>query len=417
MRCAGRIALLVLASIGPGKDLAAAEWALKGDLGQQLLYNDNISLTPIQKASVVGYLLTPSLQASRKTEILDIAVLGQGDIRRYDDTRWDCDNYNLGLNNAYRTNRSVFSLSGGYGVSCSYAQQLTDTGIILPNNQSENYQLAPSWTWRWTARDELTLGASYSKTSFSNTNGGTALSTDNGSLNYNSNDTYSVNLGGNHQWSRRLSLNERINFSNIQFTGLNASTQNLFGFQLGAVYKIDHFWTVSAGGGPVWVDTQQTSNEDSSGQNSSLTLGSVANISLTYDGRLNKVSAGYSNAVNPSAIGQTLQTNSVFATYSYQITRHLALDVSGNYSLSKSLGGDSSNNANSQFDRSYFTASAGIAWELAKNWQLRGSYVYSWQDYQQDQNVNFQNLNAGTSVANVVMLSLGYSWDGIRISR
>ncbi len=417
MRCAGKIGLLVLASIGPGKDLAAAEWLLKGALGQQVLYNDNIALSAIQKAPVFGYLLTPSLQASRKTEILDIAVQGRGDIRRYDDTRWDCDNYNLGSKNDYRTNRSVFSLSGGYGVSCSYAQQLTDTGIILPNNQSENYQLAPSWTWQWTARDELTLGASYSKTSFTNTAGGTTLSTGNGPLNYNSNDTYSVNLGGSHQWSRRLSLNEKINFSNIQYTGPNASTQNLFGFQLGANYKVDRLWTVSAGGGPVWVDSQPSSNVDTPGQNSSLSLGRVANINLTYAGLLNKASAGYSNAVNPSSIGQTLQTQSFFANYSYQMTRHLALDISGNYSLSQSVGGNSSNNATSQFDRSYFTASAGIAWELAKNWQLKGSYAYSWQDYQQDKNVNVQNLNAGTSVANVVMLSLGYSWDGIRISR
>jgi hypothetical protein len=289
--------------------------------------------------------------------------------------------------------------------------------VLLPNNQSKNYLLSPSWTWQWTARDELTLGASYSKTSYSNTAGGTFLSTGTGPLNYSSNDTYTVNLGGNHEWSRRLSLNEKIYFSNIQYTGPNASTQNLFGFQLGAIYKIDRFWTVSAGGGPVWVDTQQTSSETSSGQNSSLSLGRVANISLTYDGQLNKVSAGYSNAVNPSSIGQTLQTQSFFANYSYQMTRHLALDISGNYSISQSIGGNSSNNATSQFDRSYFTTSAGIAWELAQNWRLKGSYVYSWQDYQQNQNVNVQNLNAGNSVANVVMLSLGYSWDGIRISR
>ena len=60
------MALLVLACIGFGKDVAAAEWALKGSLGQQLQYNDNIALSTIRKDSVVGYLLTPSLQASTK---------------------------------------------------------------------------------------------------------------------------------------------------------------------------------------------------------------------------------------------------------------------------------------------------------------------------------------------------------------
>ena len=126
------MALLVLACIGCGKDVAAAEWALKGSLGQQLQYNDNIALSTIRKDSVIGYLLTPSLQATRKTGVLDIGFQGQGDIRRYDDSRWDCDNYNLGLNNDYRTKRSVFGLSGGYSVSCSYSQQIRIQDYLCP---------------------------------------------------------------------------------------------------------------------------------------------------------------------------------------------------------------------------------------------------------------------------------------------
>jgi len=405
--------LLFLACISIGNSVTAAEWALEGSLGQQFQYNDNISFSTIRKTPVVGYLLTPGLQASRKTGVLDIAFVGQGDIRRYDDSRWDCDNYDLGLNNEYRTERSVFGLRGGYGVGCTYAQQIEDTGLILPNSESENYRVAPSWNWQWTARDQLFLDAAYSKTSYSSSLGGVALIDD--SLIFTGNDTYTVNLGGNHEWSRRLSFNGSLNFSNVQYTGANDSTQNLYGFQLGANYKINRFWTVSAGGGPVWVDTQPGSNTGSSVQNSSLDLGHVANINLSYDGQFTAFSTGYSNTVNPSSIGQTLQTQSVFANYSYQILQDLVLDISGNYSRSESVGGESTDNVNNQFDRSYFTTSAGIAWALAKNWELKGRYVYSWQDYQQD--INVLNLNAGTSDSNVVMLSLGYSWDGIRISR
>ncbi len=406
------IALLVLAGIIFGKDAAAAEWALKGSLGQQLQYDDNIVLSAIRKESVAGYLLTPNLQATRKTGSLNIALEGQGDIRRYDDSRWDCDNYNLGSNNDYRTKRSVFSLKGGYGVNCSYSQQIEDTGIILPNSQSVNYQLAPSWTWQWTSRDQLALNTSYAKTSYSNPQNGVTSNTDNVFI---GNDTYTVNLGGNHEWSRRLSLNGNLNFSNVQFTGSNASTQNQFGFQLGASYKINRLWSVSAGGGPVWVDTRQSSDGVTSGQSTSLSLGNVANINLSYSNQLTQFSTGFSNSVNPSAIGQTLQTSSTFANYSYHLTRHLLLDLTSSYSRSKSIGGQSADNPISQFNRNYFTVAPGIAWTLAKNWQLRGSYVYRWQDYQQDNNL--RNLNAGTSESNAVMFSLGYSWDGIRVSR
>ena len=418
MCCNRSKALLVLACIGLGENVAAAEWTLKGSLGQQLQYNDNIALSTIRKASVVGYLLTPTLQAIRKTGALNIGFVGQGDIRRYDDSRWDCNNYNLGLNNAYQTKRSVFSVTGGYAVSCSYSQQIQDTGLLVPNSQSENYQLTPSWTWQWTTRDQLILNTSYSKTSFTNSQGSVVSNT---GLGFSGNDTYTVNLGGNHLWSRRISLNGKLNYSNVQYTGTNASTQNLFGFQLGANYLINRFWTVSAGGGPLWVDTQQSSNGASSGQNASLSLGNVANINLSYKDKLSQFSTGYSNSVNPSAIGQTLQNHSVFASYSYQLAKHVILNFSSNFTLSKSIGDQSTDNLTSQFDRSYFSGTGGITWELAENWKLIGSYVYSWQDYQQDQNV--QNLNAvtnfnvGTSDSNLVMLSLNYSWDGIRISR
>jgi len=418
MYCDRKIPFLVLACSVFRQDVEAAEWALEGTLGQQLQYNDNISLNSIRKDPVVGYLLTPGFQATRKTGVWDLDFTGGADIRRYDDQRWDCDNFSLGANSGYRTKRSVFSLRGGYSVNCSYTLQTTDTGLFVPNNQAENYLLTPSWTWQWTARDQLILDASYSKTSYSSTQNGIALNND-ASI-FTSNDTYTVNLGGKHEWSQRLSLNEKLYFSDIQYTGPNASTQNLYGFQIGADYKIDRFWTVGVGGGPVWVDTQPDSN-DASVQNSSMTLGRVANISLSYDGQLSSFSIGYSNAVNPSAIGQTLQTQSAFANYSYHLTQQLMLDLSGNYSLSQATGSESTDNSNSQFDRTYFTGSAGLTWDLAKHWQLKGSYVYNWQDYQQDQTLQISNgvinLNAGKSESNLVMLFLNYSWDGVRVSR
>lgn len=397
--------MLILVCIGCGKEVTAAEWTLKGSLGQQLQYNDNMALSTISKEAVFGYLLTPILQATRKTGALDIGFQGQGLVSRYDNSRWDCDNYNLGLNNAYRARRSVFSLNGGYSVSCSYAQQLTQTGILVPNSQSINYRLAPSWTWQWTPRDQIMLASSYSKTTYSNSSGGSASNT---GIGFSGNDTYTVNLSRNHLWSRRLSLNGKLGFSNIQYTGSNASTQNLFGFQLGANYILNHYWAVSAGGGPVWVDTQQ----GSSGQASSLSLGSIANISLNFNGQLAKFSTGYSNAVSPSSIGQTLQTHSIFANYSYQLSRHFFLGITSNLSRSQSIGGQSTdNNITSQFNRSYFTASLSITWEIEKNWRLRANYIYRWQDYQQDNNV--ANLNTGASDSNLMMLSLNYSWDGI----
>lgn len=407
------IALLVLACIGFGKDVTAAEWTLKSSLEQAMQHNDNMAFNNIQKDSVTGYLLKPSLQATRKTEVLDLGFEGKGDIRRYDDSSWDCDNYNLGLNNDYRTQRSVFSLSGGYSTSCSYTRQIEDTGLLAPNIQSTNYHINPSWTWQWTPLDQLILNSSYSKTSYDNTLNDTAS---NNGLNFRGNETYRISLGGQHEWDKLLTLNEKLIFSNIQYTGSDTSSQNLFGFQLGADYKINHNWTTSVYGGPMWVDSQPSSNGATTGQSSSLSLGSVAAISLNYSGQLTEFSAGFNNSISPSAIGQTLQTRLIFANYSYRLSRSLLLEFRGNYRQSESIG----NISNNQFNRDYYTVAPGIAWELARDWKLKGIYTYSWQDYQQDntfQNLNNRNLNNGTVDSNSVMLSLDYTWDGIRISR
>jgi hypothetical protein len=413
--CRQRIAWFVLLCAGLVQDATAVEWALTGSLEQQLVYNDNISLNPVLPDSVVGYLLTPELQVSRKTEVLDITLNGQADIRRYDDSRWNCDNYNFGMGNAYRTGRSVFGLRGAYAVSCAYSQQITDTGVLLPNNESENYQIVPSWVWQWTPRDQLILDASYSSTRYTGP-GAISSSTDNRSLSFNGSDAYSVNLGANHDWSRLLKLNAKLFFSNIRYTGSNASTQNLFGFQVGADYVIDHSWSIRASGGPRWVnEAGDSSNSVSSGQNNSLTLGSVANISLNYDGQFTRFSGGYSNTFYPSALGQTLQTHSIFLNYAYELTQFVVLDISGNFSQSEPIGGETTDSRTAQFDRTYFTVAAGIAWNVAKNWQLKGSYIYTRQDYQQ--NTTLSNLMTGVSDSNLLMIVLTYSWPGIHASR
>lgn len=408
---------VVLTCFTVGKNSSAAEWEVKGNLDQELQYNSNISLSPFRNDSVFGYLLTPNIEASRKTKVWDIAFNGLADIRRYDDSRWDCDNYNLNLDNSYRTTRSEFRLSGGYGKTCSYSQQISDTGLLTPNNQSENYQVSPSWSWQWTTRDKLSLNSLYSKTTFSNTLSEGSFASNNNVLNFSNNEIYSVNLGETHQWNRHLSVSGKLFYSNVQYSGSNASTQNVFGFELGTIYKINHFWEVNLGGGPRWVDgLNQSSNVISTGQNSSLAIGNSAYIGFNYADQISQFSIGYSTSLSPSAIGQTLQSHNASASYSYRLARNILLDFSGNFSNSQSISDQTNNTITNQFNRDFLMLSAIIGWEFAKNWELRGNYIYSSQEYQQDSISGIQNINVGTSDSHALMIFLTFSWDGIQSS-
>lgn len=374
----------------------AAQWDLQGSFGQELQFNDNISLQT-QKQSVFGYVMTPRLQASRKTGSLDTGITAQGEIRRYDVSRWDCENFNIGLDNSLTTTRSVFQLDGHYGISCSYAQQIQDTGLLSPNNQSESYSLTPSWSWRLNKTDTLSVNTSYAKTSYTSTSNfgrSTAL---------NGNDTASVNLNGTHAWSQRLGMNGGVFFSNSQFTNQPPVTQNMYGFQGGGNYLIDPQWSVSGSAGLRWVDSHRSTGGTSVNQGDSLKQAYLVNANLAYKGKLDSYSIALSRTINPSAIGQLLQYDSLTGNLSHPLARDVTLDLNANFQKSQSLDGQ--NNAN--FNRTYFTATAGVTWQVARDWRLKGSYAYRWQQYQGDERVRDSNA---------VMLFLNYDWDGIQNS-
>lgn len=387
---------LMLAFLSLSRNVPAAQWEISGSLGQTILYNDNISFGTLGKTPVFGYLLNPVVKASRKTPTLELAMSGQGDIRRYDDSHWNCDNYNFTMDSRYIAQRNTFALRGRYNSACSYIQQLGDTGRLVPNTQYENYDIAPSWAWRWSPRGQVIAEASYSKTSYSNGNNGTTSV-----AGFSGNDTYSLRLGGSYEVNRRLSINGGLVFSDIQYTESTTSSQTLFGFQLGGNYAISRKWRVSLGGGLRWVDTQERPGASGS-KNSTMALGNTANISVSYEDRLSRFSIGYSNSVNPSAIGELLQYHTAFANYSYCFAKHLSVDFSTTFNHNESIGQASADN----FGRDYFGGSMNFNWEFYKDWNFRAGYVYRWQ----------KSNTEPASESNLVMVSINYAWDGFRFA-
>jgi hypothetical protein len=89
------------------------------------------------------------------------------------------------------------------------------------------------------------------------------------------------------------------------------------------------------------------------------------------------------------------------------------LNLSTTYSTSQSI--QESGTQGRSFDSSSLTTTAGLAWSMAKEWKLGGTYTYRWQDVGQSGGIN--TLANGTTDSNLVMLFLNYEWEGIRDSR
>ena len=411
-----KIGLFFLACMALCKGATASDWGdsvsewldLKASLVQQLQYNDNMTLSPTQPQAASGYFLNPSLQAIHTSESYNISVKAQGNIKRYDNSLFDCENYSVGLNSQYKTRRSVFKMTGTYGSSCAYSTQAQETGVIIPGVQSTNYNLAPTWIWQLTPLSQVNLGVNYTNRSYSggaSSTKGTSSTTGTSSTaptSYQNYDSYTINLGLNHAWDRYLSLNEGLYFMDSQYMGSNASTQRSIGLQLGGQYAISERWSANFSAGIRRTEIQSNSTGTSSPNSSSMSP--LGNASLIYQSDPSMFSIGYSNTIMPSALGLTMQNQSVTARYSYKFTPHLSLNINSIALQSESLGGQSTAGTKaSSYSRETFSNTVAVVWDFMKNWQLKGSYLYRWQKIQGE----------ASAESNTVMLSLNYALDEI----
>ncbi|QSA97282.1 hypothetical protein [Methylococcus sp. EFPC2] len=379
----------------------AAEWHIKGAYTQELQHDDNIGMRT-GKTEVYGTVLRPSFDAGWRDGAMNIGINGTGEVRRYDDDLWDCETFGMGMRPSYQGRKHEFSLTGGYSQSCTYTQQATDTGILLPKNQSENYNLAPAWSWQWSARDQFTVGPSYSQTDYISTGAANGFT----STPFQGNKTYGINLSEMHRQSPRLSLTGSTFYSHSSYTGAHASSQDVFGFQLGAQYQISRAWSINGSAGGRWVESQvRSSGLGDSHTPGTPQFGELANIALSHKGKYATSSVTFSRTVNPSAFGQVTQYTSVSARYSYPITRHLSWSLDGSYQQNESA---SQSSFQTRQNRTFFSASSGLTWQFAKHWRLSGNYRYRRQEY---------DSIPGVRDSNAVTVDISYDWDGLREAR
>jgi len=241
----------------------ADEFKISGALKQSIEYDDNISLQE-DKVAVSGYLMKPSFNVNWNTSSTQVSLSANGDIRRYDVKDWDCETFSLASSQQYTYHTHVFSFASSYAKSCSYSDQTSDTGVLQTDNESQTYSLSPTWSWQWSSLDQLSINSSYSKMSYINTESGSG--SDSNNVNFQGNESYSINLSENHMWTRRLSSSISSFFSSTIFGDSGeTSNQQSFGFQASNSYSITRMWSVNIGGGMQWVEQPSGSSENGDG--------------------------------------------------------------------------------------------------------------------------------------------------------
>jgi len=198
-------------------------------------------------------------------------------------------------------------------------------------------------------------------------------------------------------------LNGGLYFMHSQYMGSNASTQQSLGFQLGGQYAISQHWSANFSSGLRRTDIQSNPTGGTSSASNSSSMSPLGNVGVTYKDNLSMFSIGYSKTIMPSALGQTLQSQSILTKYSYKLTPHLLLSINNVVLQSESLGSQSTPGTTASFGRDAITNTVTFAWEFAEKWQLKGSYMYRWQKVQGE----------ASAESNMVMISLNYALDEI----
>jgi len=386
----------------------ADEFKISGALKQSIEYDDNISMQE-DKVAVSGYLMKPSFNVNWNTPSTQVSLSAKGDIRRYDVKVWDCETFSLASSQQYTYHTHVFSFAGNYAKSCSYSDQVSDTGVLQTGNESQTYRLSPTWSWQWSALDRLSLNSSYSKMTY--TNSGSGNNSDLNNVNFQGNESYSINISENHMWTRRLSSSISSFFSSTIFGDSGGtSNQQTFGFQASNSYNITRMWTVNIGGGLQWLEQPSASNENGDAINRT----DIIDFSLNYAGQLTDFSLSYSRTVIPSAIGQLIENNNFAIDYSYNFSRKLSFNIASSLLKNKTIG-QSEFQINS--DRSFYTGTIGVTWSFDKEWQLSANYRHRRQEYTSLGSTTVVNEQDDVLSSNAFMVHLNYNWNGMRVFR
>lgn len=409
-----RVALIISAVIFCS-DLDAAEWTVSGNLNQSLSYNDNVRMLPQNPEASIVYILTPTLDFARKTEVWDVQGSVSYGLQHYTDIE-ELDNnpQNYALSTAYRTERSNMGLSVGYSIAPSQNFAEQDTGDFASNVNRESFTVTPTYAYRLTELDSLIGSASYSKLTYSNGgfgNNGTAGFNDF----FNNNETKSVNIGWQRQWSERFMQSISVFYSNYESTGQVRANSDSYGINLSSTYYLSEKWQFSGTVGGRITDTNlenviipgllTVTDQDTS-------EGFLTDIGVHYKGESLSSNFGLSRSLVPSAQGQLTEQTRVSLDFSYQITERLSSGLTASYQETDSV---SNGNDVLGISRTNIRVSPNINWKLTEDWLLSASYTYRQQE--RPNSTTIRNIRAGTAESNIFMLSINYNWPGLSISR
>lgn len=389
------LSLAILLSIG-GQGYAA-EWGIGFNADPGFKYDDN-ELLREDKEGDFSLNITPTLSLSRKLEnSLSQIQLGYR-ISRYDRlSELDKENPFFSFSTSKSTERSTYGLNFNYSERESRSIAEEDTADFSNTSTTTTKSISPSFSYRLTELDTVSTTLSYQKRLQSTASNNSLLAN---SSNLTNNETKSLNLAWQHQYSERLSGGVSVGYVNYQAESNNLDNEyDSYTAGFTSTYQLTELWAVSGLLGARYLNSENnlsngiTSTDTSSGLNYS--------FSATKKDELDSITLSASRSLVPSSEGDVNEQDAYTLSYSRALTEKLNVNLSSSYREYTSADDINSNTTK------YIDFSPNLRWKLYEEWSFVFGYRYRSIDESDGKNVN----------SNAVTFNIDYNWDGIHFSR
>ena len=366
---------------------SAAEWALTATLDPSVEYDDNVFLDEEEQSSIHLF-SSPTVVFSHALENTSSSLSLGYKLDRYTSlSELDTENPFARVSSSYQWERSLVGLDASYIEDTTRTDAANDTGDFTTQSIVKNKTLSPSYSYQLTERDSLSLNGTYSEREYSTTD-------------FSDNETKSLSMGWQRQYTERLNGGVSATVSNYQSEGVNSSSENdNYNLSLTAGYQWSETWQFSGQVGVRQLKSEQTSFGVTEKNNSS---GSSFNFSASHQTELDNLTVSVSRALSPSSSGDVNEQQGLTVNWSRQLGDTLTANISASYQETTSASEDSSDEKRENIS---FTPS--LRWQFERNLGLNLTYNYREQKETDQADVD----------SNAVSLTLIYDWDGLRASR
>ncbi len=395
--------LSLLTGMGLINTVYAAEWAIDGGIKQDFSYDDNVRMLENKQGSFI-YEIIPVLNASYSTLNSEIAASASYGYQLYEAIpTFNRDTQNYTLSGNYFSERTTYSLSANYNKAPARNTADTDTGINATNADKTSWSVDPVISYRISPKDTLSLQASYAETLYSSDQ---FVSNIGG---FSDNTNALLDLGWTRQWSERFSAGLSVIYYHYESEPTllqlsNNIVSDSYGVNFASSYAISQNWQLIFNLGYRYTDTKNTLNiiDQPFDQASH---GFITDSSLIYNGGVLTATVNVYQTLMPSGQGQLNQQSGVNLTFGYDFTQRLSAGLQASYLYSKPIGGVREILGQ---ERQNITVTPSINYQLTADWTISANYRYRLQD----------NKQLGyVADSNTIMLTLGYNWPGLSLSR